>query len=154
MSGNSRGAALMYYYHSLTYILTPGEHRRFLGADLGMEHDPYFTWKINRPVSNTGDRIMFLNPVRLRVCNHLFSILAYFAKEYIAKASLLIDYAHFECTLQLSCLHFVNFYGSEESLFWSVLFCTEDIHIDAMANGAFAFTMEFPLFEPLSSQNE
>ena len=28
----------MYYYHSLTYILTPGEHRRFLGADLGMEH--------------------------------------------------------------------------------------------------------------------
>lgn len=93
---------------------------------------------------------MFLNPAKLRICKQLFSILAYFAKEFIAKASLLIDYSHFECTLQLSCLHFVNFYGSEESLFWFVLFCTEDIHIDAMANGAFAFTMEFPLFEPLS----
>lgn len=141
----------MYYYHSLTYVLAPGDRCHFLGADLGMEHDPYFRWKVSQPVSNTEDRIMFLNPAKLRVCNYLFSILAYFAKEFIAKASLLIDYSHFECTLQLSHLHFVNFYGSEESLFWFVLFCTEDIHIDTMPNGAFAFTMEFPLFEPLAS---
>ena len=141
----------MYYYHSLTYALAPGDRCRFIGADLGMEHDPYFRWKVSRPVNNTGDRIMLLNPARLRVCNFLFSILAYFAKEFMAKASLLIDYAHFECTLQLSCLHFVNFYGSEESLFWFVLFCTKDFHIDAMEDGAFAFTMEFPLFESLGS---
>lgn len=141
----------MYYYHSVAYALAPGDRRRFLGADIGMEHDPYFSWKVSRTVNRTDDQVMFLNPARLRVCNFLFSILAYFAKEFIAKASLLIDYSHFECTLQLSYLHFVNFYDSEESLFWFVLFCTNDIHIDAMANGAFAFTMEFPLFEPLSS---
>ena len=141
----------MYYYHSLTYVLAPGDHCHFLGENLGMEHDPYLRWKVSRPISNSEDCIMFLNPAKLRVCKYLFSILAYFTREYIAKASLLIDYSHFECTLQLSCLSFVNFYGSEESLFWFVLFCTEDIHIDAMANGTFAFTMEFPLFEPLSS---
>lgn len=152
--GNDRGVTLMYYYRSLKYALAPGERCCFLGANVGMEHDPYFSWKVSRPIHNADDRIMFLNPARLRVCNHLFSILAYFAKEFIAKASLLIDYDHFECTLQLSCLHFVNFYDLEESLFWFVLFCTEDIHIDAMANGAFAFTMEFPLFEPLSPPNE
>ncbi len=89
----------MYYYHSLTYVLAPGDRCHFLGADLGMEHDPYFRWKVSRPVSNTEDRIMFLNPAKLRVCSYLFSILAYFAKEFIAKASLLIDYSHFECTL-------------------------------------------------------
>lgn len=126
----------MYYYHSLTYELAPGDRRRFLGADLGMEYDPYFRWKVSRPVSCTDDQIMFLNPARLRVCIQLFSILAYFAKEFFAKASLLIDYSHFECTLQLSCLHFMNFYGLEESLFWYVLFCAKDVHIDSMKNGA------------------
>ena len=107
----------MYYYHSLTYVLAPGDRCCFLGADLGMDHDPYLRWKVSRPISDSEERIMFLNPAKLRICKQLFSILAYFAKEFIAKASLLIDYSHFECTLQLSCLHFVNFYGSEESLF-------------------------------------
>ena len=152
MLDNIEVVATMYYYHSLTYVLTPEDRCCFLGADLGMEHDPYLRWKVSRPASRSDDCVMFLNPVRLRICNYLFSILAYFAKEFFAKASLLIDYSHFECTLQLSCLHFVNFYGSEEALFWFVLFCTKDIHIDTMENGAFAFTMEFPLFEPLSSE--
>lgn len=145
------GNTTMYYYHSLTYVLAPGDRCHFLGADLGMEHDPYFRWKVSRPVCSTDDCIMFLNPARLRVCNQLFSILAYFAKEFIAKVSLLIDYSHFECTLQLSRLHYINFYGLEESLFWSVLLRTKGLHIDAMTNGGFAFTMEFQLFEPLSS---
>lgn len=144
----------MYYYHSLTYVLAPGDRCRFLGADLGMDHDPYFKWKVSRPVNSKDDRIMFLNPVRLRICSHLFSILTYFAKEFFAKASLLIDYSHFECTLQLSCLHYINFFNSEEPLLWFVLFCTEDLRIDSTTDGAFAFTMEFPLFEPLSSPKE
>ena len=141
----------MYFYHSLTYVPAPEDRCCFLGVDLDMEHDPYLCWKVSRPASRADDYIIFLNPVRLRICNYLFSILAYFAKEFFAKVSLLIDYSHFECTLQLSGLHFMNFHGFEEALFSLVLFCTKDVHIDAMENGAFAFTMEFPLFEPLLS---
>lgn len=30
----------MYYYHSLTYVLALGNRCHFLGADLGMDHNP------------------------------------------------------------------------------------------------------------------
>ena len=80
---------------SFSHICTsPRESLYFLGADLEMEYDPRFRWKVSPPVNSMDDQIMFLKPARLRVCIQLFLLLAYFAK-----ASLLIDYSHFECTL-------------------------------------------------------
>lgn len=79
--------AKMYYYHSLTYVLAPGDRCCFLGADLGMDHDPYLRWKVSRPISDSEERIMFLNPAKLRICKQLFSILAYLISRQILRSS-------------------------------------------------------------------
>lgn len=151
--GYSRREIAMYYYHSLSYERTENNEIRFLGADLGLEDDPYFQQQLNRTTtSREGDEIMFVHPVRLSACRSLFSILAHFAKELCAKASLLIDYAHYECTLQLSCLNDPAFQGIEKDLLLYVLMNTQHIRFDSMENNQFVLTMEYPLFEPLPDE--
>lgn len=145
----------MYYYHSLSYGRTEKNAVRFLGADLGLENDPHFQRQINRPAtSGKGEPIMFIPPVRLSACRSLFSVLAHFAQDLCAKASLLIDYRHYECMLQLSCLDDLNFQGIEKDLLLYVLIHTQNIRLDPMANSQFALTMDYPLFEPLAGEAE
>lgn len=142
----------MYYYHSLSYERTEKNEVCLSGTDLGLENDPYLWQRINQPItSGDTEQVMFVHPVRLSACWSLFSILAHFAKELGAKASLLIDYGHCECTLQISRLDEPQFQGIEKDLLLYALVHTQNIRTDPMENGQFALTMEYPLFEPLAN---
>lgn len=144
----------MYYYHSLSYERTEENEIRFLGTGIGLEDDPYLQQKLNRPAAGgEANEIMFIAPVRLSACWSLFSILAHFAKELGAKASLLIDYDHCECTLQISRLDDPKFQGIEKDLLLYVLAHTQNIRTAPMENGQYALTMEYALFEPLANQD-
>ena len=139
----------MYYYHSLAYKTTEKNSVYFIELDNGIEHDPYFCWKLNRPPRTEQCNIMYLCPLKYSVCKALFSILTYFAKEFYAKASILIDYEHYDCTLQLSCLDCLDLYGIDKELLLYVISHTKNIRFDSTGNNKFAITMEFPLFNKL-----
>lgn len=139
----------MYYYHSLSYKTAEKNPICFIELDNGIEHDPYLCWKLNRPPSTKRANIMFLSPIKFSICRALFSILTHFAREFYAKASILIDYEHYDCTLQLSCLDCLDLYGIDKELLLYVIFHTQNIRFDSTGNNKFAITMEFPLFNKL-----
>lgn len=144
----------MYYYRSLSYGRTEKNEVYLSGTDHGLKNDPYLQQRLNRPItSKDTEKVMFAHPVRCSACWSLFSILSYFAKKLCAKASLLIDYDHYECILQISRLCDPKFQGIEKDLLLYVLVHTQNIRTDPMENGQFALTMEYPLFEPLASQD-